>query len=540
MNRSERAIAIALAFLLAAASSATAQDAQDDKDDKDDQNQAGGYYETVSGQATRWGDTGFFDVFSAYTLSKGKISAAGFRDNIDRSPFTLDISNLVGTVAFGATDKLEVFGRIEFQKRILSQTVGGALIAIFPPPHYNDEPRVDKRWSSGFGDVSFGGKYNIMSEYDEAAVGLGVRGFVKIASADGDEGLGTGSASGGAHVVLSKNLGEMVESSYYAGFQLNGGPADAGFNIGNAFQWGAGFSLPREGRIRGIAEITGQSFTGTAYDQTDPVDLLLGLTFHAREGLFVTAGWRTNLNLGIEGETASGFNVAVGYHPGTRGKYIAPPPPPDNRPPTVQVTANPPEVEEGNDSTVTADGNDPDGDPLTYSWRAPDGRITGSGPRVTWTAPTATEGSFPVTATVDDGRGGTASDTVNIRVHRKVVKAIEFEDVHFLFDQHDLTDEARRILDQVAAQLKDNPNLKIEVEGHCCSIATEEYNLSLGARRADTVKTYLGRAGISESRLSTISYGESRPAYDNSREVTRRLNRRGHLRVLVTAPNDDE
>ena len=80
---------------------------------------------------------------------------------------------------------------------------------------------------------------------------------------------------------------------------------------------------------------------------------------------------------------------------------------------------------------------------------------------------------------------------MNIRVHRKVVKAIEFEDVHFLFDQHDLTDEARKILDQVAAQLKDNSNLKIEIEGHCCSIATEEYKPI---------------AGCSESR-----YGEDLP-----------------------------
>ena len=56
------------------------------------------------------------------------------------------------------------------------------------------------------------------------------------------------------------------------------------------------------------------------------------------------------------------------------------------------------------DSTVTADANDPDGDPLTYAWRAPDGRVTGSGPRVTWTAPTGVEGSYPVTVTVDDGR----------------------------------------------------------------------------------------------------------------------------------------
>jgi outer membrane protein OmpA-like peptidoglycan-associated protein len=505
MNRSERALAISLAFFLGTASLAPCQPSQEADKNED------GYYETAAAQASRWGDTGFFDVFSAYTLLKGKVSVAGFRDNIDRSPFSLDISNFAGTVA-----------------------------AVFPPPHYNDEPRVSKRWSSGFGDVWLGAKYNIMSEYDEAAAGLGVRGFVKLASADDDEGLGTGKASGGAHIVLSKNLGEVVESSFYGGFQLNGSPPDGKiFDIGNAFQWGAGVSLPRGSAIRGTAEITGQSFTGTDFDQTDPVDVLLGLTFNSQNGFFVTAGWRTNVNLGIDGETASGFNVSIGYHPGIRGNYIAPPPPPDNRPPTVQVTANPPEVEEGADSTVTADGNDPDGDPLTYSWRAPDGRITGSGPRVTWTAPTGTEGSFPVTASVDDGRGGTASDTVNIRVHRKVVKAIEFEDVHFLFDRHDLTDEARKILDQVAAQLRENPNLNIEIEGHCCSIATEEYNLSLGARRADTVKTYLVRAGISESRLSTISYGESRPAYDNSREVTRRLNRRAHLRVLVTAPNNE-
>jgi hypothetical protein len=382
MNRSERALVISLAFSLGTASLAPCQQSQEaDKNEE-------GYYETAVAQASRWGDTGFFDVFSAYTLLKGKVSVAGFRDNIDRSPFSLDISNFAGTVAVGATDKLEIFGRIDVQRRIRAETIGDALIAVFPPPHYNDEPRVSKRWSSGFGDVWLGAKYNIMSEYDEAAAGLGVRGFVKLASADDDEGLGTGKASGGAHIVLSKNLGEVVESSFYGGFQLNGSPPDGKiFDIGNAFQWGAGVSLPRGSAIRGTAEITGQSFTGTDFDQTDPVDVLLGLTFNSQNGFFVTAGWRTNVNLGIDGETASGFNVSIGYHPGIRGNYIAPPPPPDNRPPTVQVTANPPEVEEGADSTVTADGNDPDGDPLTYSWRAPDGRITGSGPRVTHPCP---------------------------------------------------------------------------------------------------------------------------------------------------------
>ncbi|HLE20270.1 MAG TPA: OmpA family protein [Vicinamibacteria bacterium] len=537
MLRSHRPLAIALAFLLGAARFVLGQESTQLAEQQEQQEE--GTYETVPAQVTRWGDTGFFDIFSAYTLQRGTVSAAGFRDNIDRSPLDMDISNFIGTVAFGATDKLEVFGRLDVQRRIDTDALHGALNAPPPPPNYNDEPRVSKSWAAGFGDVWLGAKYNILSEYDEQAVGLAVRGFVKFAAADDEEGLGTGKASGGAHLVLGKNLGERVASSYYVGFQANGSPPDGEtFDIGNAFQWGLGVSAPTDRAIRATAQVSGQSFSGADFQQDSPTDLLLGLTYQTERGFFVTAGWRTNFNFDQPDETASGFNVSIGYHPGTRGRYIPPPPPPANRPPTVEATANPPEVEEGADSTVTADGNDPDGDALTYSWRAPDGRITGSGPRVTWTAPTGTEGSFPVTATVDDGRGGTASDTVNIRVHRRVVEAIEFEDVQFLFDRFDLTDEARAILDRVAAQLRENANLNIEIEGHCCSIATEEYNLSLGARRADTVKTYLVRAGIPESRLTTISYGESRPAHDNSREVTRRLNRRAHLRVLLTAPND--
>jgi outer membrane protein OmpA-like peptidoglycan-associated protein len=293
-----------------------------------------------------------------------------------------------------------------------------------------------------------------------------------------------------------------------------------------------------------MVELTGSVYTGAdpmyrddgLVEQPNPVDLLLGLNVQMEGGFFVSAGWRTNVNFDVSDETASGFNFRIGYHPGVRGRYIPPPPepPPVNHPPTVTVRANPPEVEEGADSTVTADADDPDGDPLTYAWRAPDGRITGSGPQVTWTAPTGVEGSYPVTVTVDDGRGKTASDTTSIRVHRKVVRAIDFEDVHFLFDRYDLTEEARRILDQAAAQLREDADLRIEIEGHCCSIGTEEYNLSLGAKRAEAVKDYLIRAGVAESRLSTVSYGESRPAHDNSREVTRRLNRRAHLRVLIT------
>jgi outer membrane protein OmpA-like peptidoglycan-associated protein len=534
MSYSGRPLVLTLAVLVGASGVARGQ-----QQHQQPGSQQEGTYETVSATASSSGDTGHFDVFSAYTLLKRKVAVSVFRHNVDRNPNDLDISNFIGTVAVGVTDRLELFGRFDVQRRIDADELG-------EPGYYNDTPRLLQGWASGFGDVTFGAKYNILSEYRDQPVGLAVRGFVKAATADTDEGLGTDRASGGAHLVVSKNLGERVESSYYAGFRGNGSPDEA--KIGHAFEWGLGFSFPSDSKVRGMAELTGSVFTDADSEQTNPVDLLLGLNVQLPSGFFLSAGWRSNLtyegpdNFGPGEHGASGFNVRIGYHPGVRGKYIPPPPPPPppaNRPPTVRVTANPPEVEEGADSRVTADAQDPDNDPLTYAWRAPDGRITGSGPQVTWTAPTGVEGSYPVTVTVDDGRGGTASDTTNIRVRRKVVRAIEFEDVHFLFDRYDLTDEARRILDQAVATLRDNPNLKIEIEGHCCSIGTEEYNLSLGARRADAVKTYLQRAGIEESRLTTISYGESRPAHDNSREVTRRLNRRAHLRVLITAPNEE-
>ena len=78
------------------------------------------------------------------------------------------------------------------------------------------------------------------------------------------------------------------------------------------------------------------------------------------------------------------------------------------------------------------------------------------------------------------------------------------------------------------------PELNIEVEGHTCNIGTAEYNLALGERRAYSVRDYLGSRGVGANRIRTVSYGEERPKHDNSREETRRLNRRAALTVRVT------
>ena len=90
------------------------------------------------------------------------------------------------------------------------------------------------------------------------------------------------------------------------------------------------------------------------------------------------------------------------------------------------------------------------------------------------------------------------------------------------------------MLDEAIKAMADNPELKIEIEGHTCNIGTAEYNLALGERRARAVFDYLTSRGVAADKLKTVSYGEERPKYDNAREETRRLNRRAALVVRLT------
>jgi peptidoglycan-associated lipoprotein len=118
-------------------------------------------------------------------------------------------------------------------------------------------------------------------------------------------------------------------------------------------------------------------------------------------------------------------------------------------------------------------------------------------------------------------------------VIRPAVKEFVFEDVHFDFDRYSLRPEATRALDEAVNTLKQNADLRIQVEGHTCNIGTPEYNLALGERRAQAVRDYLASRGIGADRLTTVSYGEERPKHDNAREETRRLNRRAAMVVRI-------
>jgi peptidoglycan-associated lipoprotein len=326
-----------------------------------------------------------------------------------------------------------------------------------------------------------------------------------------------------------------------------------------------------------------------------PVVASLGLTWQAPNGFFIggAASWNMSMNsredAGFDNtpKDDKGLQVRIGFHPGVRdraaaarARAVAPPPAPTgpnagqpgapgapgpnaaaptapatpNQPPTVRAACDPCTVEVGRTATVSADAQDPDGDALTYQWTTGAGTLAAPTARQSsWTAPMQV-GPVAFTVTVSDGKGGTASDRTTIQVIRPAAagptagpqgaagpagtagpagRAFTFEDVHFEFDRYTLRPDALRLLDQAVTAMQADPNLRLTIEGHTCNIGTAEYNLALGERRAQAVRAYLTAHGIAATRLSTVSYGEERPKYDNSREDTRRLNRRAALVVRM-------
>ena len=106
------------------------------------------------------------------------------------------------------------------------------------------------------------------------------------------------------------------------------------------------------------------------------------------------------------------------------------------------------------------------------------------------------------------------------------------QDAFFGFDESTLSNEAQSALTASADWLKKYPQYNLLIEGHCDERGTEQYNLALGDKRANTAKEYLATLGVDASRIRTVSYGEERPFDGGHDDAAWSKNRRAHL-VLV-------
>ena len=99
--------------------------------------------------------------------------------------------------------------------------------------------------------------------------------------------------------------------------------------------------------------------------------------------------------------------------------------------------------------------------------------------------------------------------------------------VHFALNQYNIEENDKATLSKQAAWLTRYPSVRLTVEGHADERGTREYNLALGARRANAVKEFLVAQGVAAGRLETVSYGKERPICTESNEDCWSQNRRG-------------
>jgi len=214
-------------------------------------------------------------------------------------------------------------------------------------------------------------------------------------------------------------------------------------------------------------------------------------------------------------------------------------------PPTITLRADRPTLTRGQSATLTVTTQNA----TSVTIEPGLGIVSVNGSRQV--TPTSSV-TYVATAT---GPGGTTGDTVRLTVNeappptatptrvatsnvipspltmdQQIQRAMQT--ILFEYDQADIKSDQMSKLQTAATFLKQNPNLRFTVEGHCDERGSEEYNLALGDRRANAVRQYLISQGIPESRLASVSYGEERPVCQEQTEDCFQRNRNASFRRI--------
>jgi peptidoglycan-associated lipoprotein len=216
----------------------------------------------------------------------------------------------------------------------------------------------------------------------------------------------------------------------------------------------------------------------------------------------------------------------------------APPPVPPSPPvpaarPTVTFEATPAFIQRGESSTLKWSSTNATQLQITPGI----GSVAAEGS--TRVSPTE---STTYTITVS-GPGGSASESARITVGaspppappRDAAMTIEelfranVFDAYFDYDKADIRADAREALAKTAQFLRAQPEIRIVIEGHCDERGSTEYNLALGARRAEAARQFLISLGVAPGRMETVSWGKERPFCFDSHEGCWQTNRRAHF-----------
>ena len=223
---------------------------------------------------------------------------------------------------------------------------------------------------------------------------------------------------------------------------------------------------------------------------------------------------------------------------GCKKKPVPAPPPPAPAPapapaqPTVTLSADPSSIKKGESSTLSWTSTN-----ATQLTIAPEvGTVNAQGS--TKVSPSDST-DYTITAS---GSGGSATAAARVTVEAPPpppppapapdmdkLFLQEVRDAYFDFNKADIRADAREALAKTADFLRNYPQVRVTVEGHCDERGSTEYNLALGDRRAGAVKQYLVSLGISADRISTVSFGKEKPFCTEHNEACWQQNRRGHF-----------
>jgi len=215
-------------------------------------------------------------------------------------------------------------------------------------------------------------------------------------------------------------------------------------------------------------------------------------------------------------------------------KATPPPPPPPPAPPapTASISVSPDTVQPGQAASLT-----------WQTSNATDVSIDGIGA----VQPNGSQSVTPTDSTtyhlVAKGAGGSQEATARLTVTQppppppapaptvtdEDLFSQNIKDIYFDYDKADIRADQRASIQADMTFLTQHTNINITIEGHCDERGSTDYNLALGDQRASAVKNELTTAGISASRIKTISYGKEKPFCTESNEACWQQNRRGHL-----------
>jgi len=405
------------------------------------------------------GTPGLFTLGTGDTLPKGGFDIVAGVNKISRMPGDITVLQVVPSFGVGLTNWFTLFLSIDADEHIhvgqpsllsLNSTNGlqyrNTIYNPFlpcsdpvacPPAFVEDYPFASHN-GGGVGEIDLGFKIGLLSERRGKPISLSLRndfyiptqtGFStllsnQVQSGQFNYGIGLEASKMLFHHSIQATINWAYRFERRADYTVvfNGAPVPSFLKTADQMPIGAGLLIFPEKRFQIITEYDGLIYVGkpiqnTSFGARDPVDSLMGFRLYALKNLALDVGYRYNLNL-TNHQDRNGFVVKIAF-----ARWPEKPLPPDSV--TASCSAEKSSVMEGSNEFVaaTASATDANGRPLTYTWSASSGKISGVGPFVRWDSTGLAAGNYSLTARVDNGVGNNASCSTSIAVRSKPAPA---------------------------------------------------------------------------------------------------------------------